>query len=360
MQIYKVLGVMSGTSLDGLDLAYCELVKKDKWEYKILSTATIPYSEKREAILRNASQLSGVELTALDVKFGKYIGDECNKFISEHELKPDIISSHGHTIFHQPQKARPDNSFGRGFTLQIGNGANIFAETGIPVVCDFRRQDVALGGQGAPLVPMGDQLLFNEFDACINLGGFANISAQYKNERVAWDICAVNTVLNHYAGQAGLKFDKGGALAMSGKLHEPLALDLLKVDFYALPPPKSLGIEWVKDELNHILEKYPISVEDILHTYVCHIAEIIGMDVSIIQSKKILLTGGGAYNNFLVEKLKTKINAEIIIPDDATVQYKEALIFALLGLLKWRSEINVLKSVTGAREDHSSGVIYGG
>lgn len=354
MEVYKVLGVMSGTSLDGLDLAYCELVKEIKWEYKILSSATIPYSEKRESILKNANLLSGEELTALDFKFGKYIGEECNKFMAQHQLTPNFISSHGHTIFHQPKN---------GFTLQIGNGANIFAETGIPVVCDFRTQDVALSGQGAPLVPIGDALLFSEFDACVNLGGFANISAQYKNERVAWDICAVNTVLNHYAEQAGLKFDEGGGLARAGKLYEPLLRDLRNLDFYSESSPKSLGIEWVKDQLMHILEKYPLVVEDILHTYVCHIAEIIGATIAKTLSEKVLLTGGGVYNDFLVEKIKEEVkastNAVIVIPDDATVQYKEALIFALLGVLKWRGEINVLKSVTGAREDHSSGVIYG-
>ena len=341
---------MSGTSLDGLDLAYCELVKDKTWTYQIISSATISYSEKREKILRQAYRLTGEELTALHYKFGKYIGKECKEFIRSHQLEPMLISSHGHTIFHQPQK---------GFTYQVGSGAAIYAETGIPVVCDFRTQDVALGGQGAPLVPVGDQLLFGEYDACLNLGGFANISAQNGEKRTAWDICAVNVVLNHYANQAGMAFDEDGALARSGKFCEPLFQDLGMVGFYRETPPKSLGIEWVHQQLMHILEKYPIPVVDILHTYVCHIAEIIGTTLDKSHAEKILLSGGGSYHRFLVEKIREKTQSTIHVPDDATIQYKEALIFALLGALKWRGEVNILRSVTGARADHSSGVIYG-
>jgi anhydro-N-acetylmuramic acid kinase len=350
MQVYKVLGVMSGTSLDGLDIAYCELVKAENWNYKIVSAITIPYSEKRKKILAAAIGLSGEELASLDAKFGKYIGEECNKMISEHGLRPDFISSHGHTVFHQPKK---------GFTLQIGSGAQIYAETGLPVICDYRRQDVAMGGQGAPLVPIGDQLLFNDSDACLNLGGFANISTQRENKRIAWDICAVNVVLNFYASKAGLDFDEGGGIASGGSFYEKLYTDLGKLNFYREAPPKSLGIEWVKEQLMHILEKYPIPVEDILHTYTCHIAEQIGNTLDQNHVKKVLVTGGGAYNHFLVEKIQEKTPAIIHIPDDLTIQYKEALIFALLGVLKCRGEVNVLSSVTGAREDHSSGITYG-
>jgi anhydro-N-acetylmuramic acid kinase len=350
MQIYKVLGVMSGTSLDGLDLAYCELVKTDKWTYKILHSATIPYSEKRENILRFAYQLSGEELVSLDHKFGKYIGEECKKFIHQHHLQPDLISSHGHTVFHQPQ---------RGFTFQIGHGADIYSETGIPVVSDFRSQDVALGGEGAPLVPVGDHYLFSQYEACLNLGGFANISAQQGEKQIAWDICAVNIILNHYARKLGVGFDEGGALAHGGKLHEKLLNELNAIDFYQQLPPKSLGIEWVEQQLIHLLEKYPIPVEDILHTYTLHIASLIGMTIDQNQAKKVLITGGGAYNHFLVKKIKEKTRAMVDIPDHDTIQYKEALIFGLLGVLKWRGEINIWKSVTGAKKDHSSGIIYG-
>lgn len=349
MEIYKVLGVMSGTSLDGLDLAYCELVKEKNWTYKILSTVTIPYSEKRKKILANAHTLKGDELVSLNAKFGKYIGEECKKFILEHQLSPDLVSSHGHTVFHQPQK---------GFTLQIGNGANILAETGINVICDFRMQDVALGGQGAPLVPIGDQLLFKDYDSCLNLGGFANISAQTKNDRIAWDICAVNVVLNHYASQKGLEFDKDGELARSGNLNDQLFSDLESISFYKESAPKSLGREWIEEGLMHILNRYHISSEDILHTYVCHIAKQIGSSIDHMKSKDVLITGGGAYNGFLISKIKENTLANIVIPDDNTVQYKEALIFAFLGVLKWRNEINVLSSVTGSKHDHSSGVIY--
>lgn len=350
MQIYKVLGVMSGTSLDGLDLAYCEFVKDKTWTYKILASATISYSDRRENILKNGISLTSEELVALDAKFGKYIGEEVKKFCVEHNIQPDLISSHGHTIFHQPQ---------RGFTLQIGSGAHIYAETGIPVVCDFRKQDVALGGQGAPLVPVGDKLLFGEYDACLNLGGFANISAQIDKKRIAWDICAVNTVLNLFARELGLKYDEFGVLARSGKRFEPLYNDLLDIPFYQELPPRSLGVEWVKETLLPILNRYLIPVEDKLHTYVLHIANHIGMTIGKAQASKVLVTGGGTYHQFLMEKIKEHSDAMIIIPDDATIQFKEALIFAFLGVLRVRNENNVLKSVTGASMDHCSGVVYG-
>lgn len=350
MEIYKVLGVMSGTSLDGLDLAYCEFVKEVNWSYKILATVTIPYTEKRKKILQTAHLLSGEELISLDVKFGKYVGEECEKFIYLHSLDIDFISSHGHTIFHQPK---------RRFTLQIGNGANIMAETGIPVVCDFRVQDVALGGQGAPLVPVGDHFLFSECDACLNLGGFANISTRYKKGRIAWDIGAVNVVFNYFAKKLGLEYDDGGSLARAGSFHEKLFTDLRMIDYYQELPPKSLGIEWVHQHLYHILEKYPIPVEDILHTYSVHIGEMIGMTIDKNQAEKVLITGGGAYNDFLIEKIKMNTTAQVLIPNDDTIQFKEALIFAFLGVLKWRGENNVFSSVTGAKHDHSSGVIYG-
>jgi anhydro-N-acetylmuramic acid kinase len=317
----------------------------------VLAAKTIHYSKKQESILKNAAQLSGRELAALDGKYGKFIGLECKKFInSQHLVDPCLISSHGHTVFHQPAK---------GFTRQIGHGAYIWAETGLPVVCDFRSQDVALGGQGAPLVPVGDELLFGNFQACLNLGGFANISTQINNKRVAWDICAVNVILNHYANQLGYAFDNSGAIARSGKLHENLLKDLKEIDFYKTLPPKSLGIEWVMEHVLHILEKYPIGVADILHTYICHIAEEIAKPINDLHTPQVLITGGGAYNDFLVEKIKQHTGAIITIPNPTIVEYKEALIFAFLGLLKWRGENNILSSVTGANKDHSSGIIYG-
>jgi anhydro-N-acetylmuramic acid kinase len=351
IEVYKVLGVMSGTSLDGLDLAYCEFVKGDYWSYHIQAAQTIHYSPKQETILKNAAQLSGRELAALDCKYGKFIGSECKKFIHTHLFaEPSFISSHGHTVFHQPSI---------GFTRQIGHGAYIQAETGLPVVCDFRSQDVALGGQGAPLVPIGDQLLFGNFQACLNLGGFANISTQIENKRIAWDICAVNVVLNQYANQMGFAFDNRGSIARSGSLHEELLNNLKEIHFYKTLPPKSLGIEWVKEQVLHILEKYPMGVSDILHTYTCHIALEIAKTLDDLQIQQVMITGGGAYNDFLIEKIKQYSGAIVSIPNPTIVEYKEALIFAFLGLLKWRGENNVLCSVTGASKNHSSGLIYG-
>jgi len=350
MEVYKVLGVMSGTSLDGLDVAYCEFVKADEWEFKIHDCITIPYSPKRINLLKEAIHFRGEHLTALDAKFGQYIGRECKVFIDHHKLEADLISSHGHTIFHQPQHK---------FTLQIGSGAHIHACTDLPVVCDFRTQDVALGGQGAPLVPIGDELLFGNFGACLNLGGFANISAQVHNKRIAWDIGAVNVVLNPLANKEGHAFDNGGEMAAKGSLHQELLNELDALDFYKQQSPKSLGIEWVQKHINHLLEKYPVPVFDVIHTYTVHIAKQIASTINKLNKNSVLVTGGGAYNRFLINTIKQYTNSAIIIPDDKIIQYKEALIFAFLGVLKWRGENNVLSSVTGAKRDHSSGVVYG-
>jgi anhydro-N-acetylmuramic acid kinase len=350
MNSYKVLGLMSGTSLDGLDLAYCELIENEGWSYRILHAETVPYPAGWKKMLQQAYKLDGAELTKLDRAYGSYLGEQCLLFLRKHALAADFIASHGHTVFHQPVS---------GFTLQIGNGAALQAITGLPVVCDFRSQDVALGGQGAPLVPVGDHLFFPDFDACINLGGFANISAVMNGQRVAWDIGAVNTVLNFLAEQAGKEMDRGGEMARSGNADAYLLSKFNGLDHYKQPPPKSLGIEWVESVIFPLLKDSSISVADKIHTYTVHIAEIIADAIRGLNARKVLVTGGGAYNTFLLEKLRTFSDAEIIVPDDRTIQFKEALIFALLGALRVRGRINVLRSVTGAEKDHSAGAIYG-
>ena len=341
------MGLMSGTSLDGLDVVCCGLSFTDHWQYRIMGAATIPYPAAWKARLANAISLDGAELIRLDREYGRYLGECCAGLIRKNGWKPDLIASHGHTVFHQPEN---------GFTLQIGHGAEIFGRTGLPVVCDFRSQDIALGGQGAPLVPVGDKLLFADYGACLNLGGFANISVKRGSDRTAWDICAANTVLNTLAEQLGAPYDEGGKCARSGKLIPGLSDDLGSLEFYSQAPPKSLGIEWVKRSVFPLLEKFS-SVEDKLHTYTVHIAGIIAGAIDVSGADRVLVTGGGAYNGFLVEMIRRNTAAELVIPDDETVQYKEALIFALLGVLRLRGEINVLRSVTGAERDHCSGTV---
>jgi anhydro-N-acetylmuramic acid kinase len=266
-------------------------------------------------------------------------------------LNIDFIASHGHTIFHQPNKK---------ITFQIGDGSAIAAETGLPVVCDFRSLDVALNGQGAPLVPIGDRMLFNDFQYCLNLGGFANISFEKNNKRTAFDICPVNIILNFLSEITGSSFDNKGKIASSGKVDHALLSALNQKKYYKKNPPKSLGKEWVISEILPLLALDTISISDKLRTFCEHIADQITKVLPPDMPAKVLVTGGGAHNDFLVRLLKQKSKNEIILPDKKTIDYKEALIFSFLGVLRMRNEINCLKNVTGASKDNIGGAVYDG
>jgi anhydro-N-acetylmuramic acid kinase len=300
--------------------------------------------------LKNGIHFSSIELSELNIEYTNLLGNIISEFIAKKNISNlDAVCSHGHTILHQPQN---------GFTLQIGNLPEIAKITNQKVVCDFRVQDVLLGGQGAPLVPIGDKILFSEFDYCLNLGGFSNISFEENNERIAFDISPVNTVLNFYANTFGLEYDDKGKISESGNISLELFDELNKLEFYQKSYPKSLGFEFVKEIVLPILENYPISTEDKMRTFTEHIAFQIG---EILQTKtgKLLISGGGVYNDFLIDRIKNHLpKTEIIIPDEKTIKYKEALIFALLGVLKLRNEVNVLASVTGAKQNHSSGEVF--
>jgi anhydro-N-acetylmuramic acid kinase len=350
-ETYNVIGVMSGTSLDGIDLAHINFTIKDcKWDYQILESETISYSENWLNKLKVAVSFSEEELLKLNEDYTELLGKIIKSFIDNYQIKNlDAVCSHGHTILHQPQN---------GFTLQIGNLYKIAALTQEKVVCDFRVQDVQFGGQGAPLVPIGDRILFSEYDYCLNLGGFSNVSFEDNSKRIAFDISPVNTVLNFYANKLGLDYDDKGKIARSGKVNLDLLNELNTLDYYKKSFPKSLGFEFVKEIVLPLIEKYSISIEDKMHSFTEHIT----LQTSLALPKKegkILITGGGAYNAFLIERMQFHLpEIQIIIPDNKTLEFKEALIFALLGVLKLRNEINVLSSVTGAKMDHSTGVIY--
>jgi anhydro-N-acetylmuramic acid kinase len=284
------------------------------------------------------------------MNYTEVLANIISNFIAKNNLKNlDAICSHGHTILHQPQNA---------FTLQIGNLPKIAKLINQKVVCDFRVQDVELGGQGAPLVPIGDQILFSEFDYCLNLGGFSNISFENDGKRIAFDISPVNTVLNFYANTIGLKYDDKGSISKLGVTSKEVLEELNTLEFYQKTFPKSLGFEFVKTTILPLIEKYSLSVEDKLRTFTEHIAFQIAKALPKKQGK-LLITGGGAYNDFLIRQIEDNLpEMEIVIPDAKTIEFKEALIFALLGVLRLRNEINVLSSVTGASADHSSGEIY--
>lgn len=341
------IGLMSGTSLDGLDLCLAEFEKHDKWVFRILKAETHPYSNEWENKLRNAIHLSAEDLLELNSDYGFYLGRQVKEFIKKHQLENiSLIASHGHTVFHQPQ---------RKFTLQIGDGRAIKLETGLPVIYDFRSQDVLMKGNGAPLVPIGDELLFSEYSACLNLGGFSNISLHTNGKRIAFDIAPVNIVLNPLAQQLNKNFDENGELARKGKINDGVLEQLNSLHFYKLPYPKSLGVEWCNKHIFPALEA--VDPLDALATFTEHIAQQISNIINENKIKDILFTGGGAYNTFLIEKIKEKTNSEIILPKKEIIDYKEALIFAFMGVLKINHEINVLSSATGSTADHCSGVM---
>lgn len=350
-ETYNVIGVMSGTSLDGIDLAHIIFtVESGKWGFEILETQTVPYGAKMYETLKIAVNFTENRLEQLNEEYTELLASVITDFIEKHQLKNlDAVCSHGHTILHQPQN---------GFTLQIGNLPAIANLTKQTVVCDFRVQDVKMGGQGAPLVPIGDRILFSEYDYCLNLGGFSNVSFEQNGKRIAFDISAVNTVLNFYANQLGMAYDDKGAVSKSGNIRADLLDKLNLLEFYQKPFPKSLGFEYVKETLLPIMAHFEIQTQDKLRTFTEHIAIQIASALPV-KSGKLLVTGGGAYNDFLIERIQFYLpEIDIVIPGLKILEFKEALIFALLGVLKLRGEINVLSSVTGAINDHSSGVIF--
>ena len=352
--VQYIIGLMSGTSLDGLDIAYCRFeLENDLWHYQILQAKTISYSNSWRERLSRVDLANAEEFARTDSDAGYLFGKLTREFINKHKLEPDFIASHGQTIFHQPENR---------FTTQIGKGAAIAAVTALPVVCDFRSTDVAWGGQGAPLVPIGDKLLFPDYDYCLNLGGIANISYDEEGVRIAYDICPVNMVLNTLAQKMDLAFDHSGKLASEGTIHTQLLDQLNQLPYYHQQPPKSLGKEWVELNVHPLLEpliRDPGSgIRDLLHTFCEHIAIQIKKNSGDERVKKLLITGGGALNEYLIERIRYHASPQVVIPDLQTIQFKEALIFAFLGLLRWRKEINCLASVTGAKQDAIGGAIY--
>jgi anhydro-N-acetylmuramic acid kinase len=350
---YNAIGLMSGTSLDGLDIAYVEfLFENHSWQYNILKTISIDYQVSRRLELAQAFYLEKGALAILHKEYGSWLGEQADNFIKDNNIEPDLIASHGHTVFHEPEK---------GITLQIGDGQAIADRTGITVVCNFRSHDVRLGGQGAPLVPIGDRLLFREYPACLNLGGIANISYELDNERIAFDIGMANLPLNHFARELGLPYDEDGILARKGAVNDDLLKQLNGLSFYNQAPPKSLGLEWFVNEMLPLVNAFNITTEDKLATLANHQAlQIVKTISSIGSTSKILVTGGGVYNKFFIDLIQQNLPSDYIleIPENQIINYKEALIFALMGVLRQRNEINCLKSVTGAREDSSSGEVF--
>jgi anhydro-N-acetylmuramic acid kinase len=349
---YRVLGVMSGTSLDGLDLALVDIEKNhDQWNYAFIQTVEIPYTPSMSSKLAKAKDMSAADLNYLDFKLGELIGQKINEHIHYKE-SIDFVASHGHTIFHQPEKH---------ISLQIGNADTISQITQLPVISDFRSADVAQGGQGAPLVPIGDHYLFGAYDQCLNLGGIANCSYQTNGLILAYDIMPFNMVFNLLALKKGLAFDQNGQISKSGKLITPLKNTLQLIPYYQQKTPKSLGYEDFASDWLPLIDTEEFQPEDLMHTYAQHAAEVISQQLNSLSDKqsRLLVTGGGTYHEYFISLLKNYYSGEVILPSKELIEFKEALVFAFLGVLKYRDEINCLASVTGAKTDISAGLKTG-
>ena len=343
-----VVGLMSGTSLDGIDLVYVKFLNNKYQDFDILHSETVSYSKKWKSKLQASINFSSDDLETLNIEYGSFLGSVINAFVDKFQIDEiDFIASHGHTVLHEPHK---------GVTLQVGDGQVIANTTKQKVICDFRTQDVKLGGQGAPLVPIGDELLFSNYDYCLNLGGFSNISYHKNGIRIAFDICPVNIVLNHYVNKLGLDYDDAGIIASKGSLNTQLLIALNSIDFYAQKPPKSLGLEWVKKNIFPLIDSLETDISSILRTFVEHV--VVQICKIIKGNNSVLITGGGAFNTFLVNRIKEVSYNRVILPKAELIDFKEALVFAFLGLLRSNNQVNCLSSVTGAKKDHSSGVVF--
>lgn len=360
-----VVGLMSGTSLDGLDMACCSIGPRPQAVgaagrvygseglfCAVLAAETVPYPASWSRRLRQLPSTSALDYALADVELGHYMGQQVRAFVERRGLHPDLVASHGHTVFHQPQ---------RGLTTQIACGDAIAAETGLPTVFNFRRLDVALGGQGAPLVPVGDRLLFGAYDVCLNLGGFANLSLESDGQRVAYDICPCNLPLNLLAQRLGLPYDRGGARAAQGTVDEGLLMRLNAIPYYNRPAPKSLGFEWLSSAFLPLVMRDDMSeseVQDSLRTVVEHVAVQISQQVA--GARTVLVTGGGAYNSLLLQRLRAlQPDVQFVVPEPELVEFKEAIVFALLGYLRVRQQTNTWASVTAARCDSVGGQLSG-
>ena len=355
--VYYVIGTMSGSSIDGLDIAYCRIEEVGgKWSFEIEQATCIAFDEEWKQKLTNITNVSAKKLLLTHAEFGHWMGKTIHQFIDEHNLahKVHLIASHGHTVFHEPAL---------GMTFQMGDGASIAAETQLPVVSDLRNLDVALGGQGAPIVPIGDQLFWSDYHYFLNIGGISNLTIKSAEKFAAFDVCPANRILNLLANELGMAYDKEGIEAGKGAINEDLLNELNDLDYYQKPYPKSLSNEFGLDVVYAIVRQYNISNQDKLRTICEHIAHQIGDSIVASEPQKMMVTGGGAFNTFLMklisEKLATK-NVEVVIPDSKLIQYKEALVMALLGTLRWREENNVLSSVTGATRSSVGGALWMG
>jgi anhydro-N-acetylmuramic acid kinase len=355
--VHHIIGLMSGSSLDGLDIAYCVFEENNgRWSYEIAVAECADFDDDLRQSLRELRSGTIDDLAQMHTALGQLFGEWVRVFMDKHGIacKVEAISSHGHTILHQPKL---------GYSLQIGSGADIAAATGKTVICDLRSADIAYGGQGAPIVPMAEKMLFPDYRVFLNLGGIANISFHRPDGVTAFDVCGCNTLLNNIAQKKGSAFDSSGIWARQGRRAEFLFSELNNDPYCQLPPPKSLGTEYLQQQFLPKYEGLLSSANDMLHTTVEHIGLQVGKAFEtsagkVSQNEHMLITGGGAFNSYLVDTIAHYAPVDVVVPDELTVSYKEAMAMAFLGLLRLQGQPNCLRSVTGATYDAIGGAVY--
>ncbi|MGB3511917.1 MAG: anhydro-N-acetylmuramic acid kinase [Microcoleaceae cyanobacterium] len=375
----KVIGLISGTSVDGIDAALVDVAgAQTSLKVELLAAATYPYPEKlRSQILDvcGGASLSMAELAELDDTIAQQFATAALTINDNYGIKAQLIGSHGQTVYHRPPAQK------LGYSVQLGRGELIANLTGIPTISNFRAADIAVGGQGAPLVPCVDIHLLShpEYSRCVqNLGGIGNVAYMKSQNAVdlqktilGWDTGPSNTLLDlavQHFSQGSKTYDKNGEWAANGKPCQELVENWLKQDFFQQQPPKSTGRElFGKDYLFNCLsdaENYNLSAADILAT----ITELTAASINHSYRKflpnlpdQILLCGGGSHNLYLKERIQ-KLLAPIPVLTTSElgvdVDFKEAIAFAVLAY--WRSlEIpSNLPEVTGAKVEVMLGEIH--
>jgi len=339
---------MSGTSGDGLDLAVVSFPSTTNESYQLIEGITLPYPPHWQKRLTFQDQISGSDLLRLNHDYGVYTANLIKEYLRQTPYPISLIALHGHTYLHQPAL---------GITYQLGCGPEVSQICGITTVSDFRTADVSLGGQGAPLVPIGDKFLFAEYDGCLNLGGFANLSILNREPILACDLAPANLIMNHLSKREGLPFDKDGEIAAQGQIIPQLLETLRSLPYFREKPPKSLGREWLEVEFLPLFAERR-GTTDLMATAVAFLVEQVTEYCQSYGLQRVLVTGGGAFNRFLIQQLQQQRPKTFEIPGPKLIEYKEALLFAWLGMRRIQEKINVWASVTGAAVNHSAGIVH--
>lgn len=356
----KILGLISGSSLDGLDMAICQFDEQatSQLEWEVIHTQTAGFPEGLLSRLVRSTELSTRELMELEVEFSKFCASESLDFLTKAKCSVDYIASHGHTVFHYPED---------GYTVQIGKGSIIAELTGIPSISDFRSNDIALRGQGAPLAPIVERYLYPGYNVYFNLGGIANFSIHEKSNIRSIDSCPCNQVLNFLISANGLPYDDRGRVARSGKVNDQLLKEWSSLEYFKLSGPKSMDNSWVHQIFIPVMNKYHLSMKDALATMVEFTALQLSKDISkLLQLDSItqmsgFVTGGGAYNDYLLERMTyhfQKLGLSLEVPDAQTIEFKEAILMSLMGYLRILERPNTIPTVTGAAKMSIGGAVY--